>query len=78
MFSSGKTKPDSRIDGISEMKIAASIAVCMVSAIVDTNTPTPSDADQVEQREDRQLEEAALDRHLEDQVAGGDDDRPDR
>ena len=53
MFSSGKTKPESRIDGISERKIAASIAVCMVSAMVDTNTPMPSEADQVEQREER-------------------------
>ena len=29
---------------MSEMKIAASMAVCMVSAIVDTKTPVPSDA----------------------------------
>ena len=43
MFSIGKTKPESRTDGISEMKIAASIAVCMLSAMVETNTPTPSE-----------------------------------
>ena len=43
MFSIGKTKPESSTDGSSEMKIAASIAFCMVSAMVETKTPTPSE-----------------------------------
>ncbi len=47
MFSRGKTKPERSTDGSSEMNIAAIIALCIVSTIVDTNTPSPSDADEV-------------------------------